>query len=136
AIIGSDTALRVLETYAIDSRSAVVKELINAWNYFDRDIYAKMIISKTFKGENIRFFNLPSLSGFQYITNSKNLDLHNFEHVSDLSPLANLTQLTSLSLHNFGPVNDLSPLTNLTRLTFLSIGYFKQVSDLSPLANL
>jgi AAA+ ATPase superfamily predicted ATPase len=137
ALIGGDAALEVLVGYADDTRSIVVSELVRAWDFFDRQIYAEYILSLTFQNTtSLRLERLPSLIGIPIFTSLTSLTLSNCLHVSDLSPLANLSQLTSLTLSNCPQVSDLSPLANLSQLTSLTLSNCPQVSDLSPLANL
>jgi hypothetical protein len=117
ALIGGDNALEVLEGYANDSRSTVINELLRAWDYFDRETFARRILTHTFRINSVlRLSNPPSLDGMQYFTNLTSLNLTNCSQVSDLSPLAGLTQLTSLVLTNCSQVSDLSPLAEITQL--------------------
>ncbi|CEK40127.1 immunoglobulin-like domain-containing protein [Paraclostridium sordellii] len=86
---------------------------------------------------------IKNISGLEYCTNLKTLDLGNdnilnnnmSNQISDISPLAGLTNLTTLSLRGNFKVSDISPLAGLTNLTNLSLEY-NQISDISPLAGL
>jgi len=139
ALIGSDAALEMLEKYANDTRSTVTNELLRAWDSFDRETFARRVLSQTFRNRpGLYLEHLSSLHAIQYFTSTKltSLTLSNCSQVRDLTPLANLTQLTSLTLRDCAQVSDLSPLANLTQLTSLTLRDCAQVSDLSPLANL
>ena len=137
ALIGGEVAQDMLEDYATDMRAEVVDELLKAWDFFDRDSYAKRILSRALRNKfDLRLARIPSLDGFQYLTQLTSLELHGSQQLSDLSPLAALTQLTSLYLSDCQQIRDLSPLASLTQLTSLSLTGCQQVSDLSPLAGL
>ncbi len=124
ALIGGETALEMLEGYAKDKRSTVIHELLRAWDSFDREDFARRVLSRTYlnRAELILSNSLPTFSGLQYFTNLTKLNLPNTQ-ASDLSPLANLTQLTSLTLQGT-QASDLSPLANLTQLTSLDLDPF------------
>jgi len=130
--------LSVLEQeYVNDRRGPVVKELIKAWDSFDREVYASRVLSQTWQNSrDLRLERLPSLEGVQYFTNISRLTLYECPQVSDLSPLAKMLQLTYLFMSRFPQVSDLSPLANLPQLSELTLYQCPQVSDLSPLARL
>jgi len=141
-LIKGDAALDVLKGYATDNHSTVMNELIKGWDYFDREAYAKYILSQIFHNRtslsrnDLNMEYLPSLNGFQYFTSLTSLDLSSCQQVRDLSPLASLTSLTSLNLRECEQISDLSPLASLTSLTSLDLSSCQQVRDLSPLASL
>jgi len=137
ALIAGDAALDKLEEYANDSREAVVNELLKAWDSFDRETYARRVLSRTFRDTSrLRLERLPSVDGIQYFTNLTELDLAGCEQISDLSPLASLTQLKRLDLAGCKQISNLGPLASLTQLTELDLVDCEQVSDLGPLASL
>ena len=124
-LIKGDAALDVLKGYATDNHSTVMNELIKGWDYFDREAYAKYILSQIFHNRtslsrnDLNMEYLPSLNGFQYFTSLTSLDLSSCQQVRDLSPLASLTSLTSLDLSRCWQVRDLSPLAKLSNLQSL-----------------
>jgi hypothetical protein len=129
--------LNVLEGYANATHNMVVKELIRGWDSFDREAYAKRILSHTWRNEKeLSLERLPSLEGIQYFTNIARLTLLGCPQVVDLSPLAHLPQLSRLFLSLCPRVHDLSPIGNLTQMTELGLYNCSLVSDLSPLASL
>ena len=137
ALLGGDTALEVLEGYANDSRSTVLNELLRAWDYFDRETFARRVLSHTMQYHSfLKLSNPPTLDGINYLVSLTSLEIENCLQISDLSPLAGLTQLTELHLYSSLQVSDLSPLAGLTQLTELLLTLGSQVSDLSPLAGL
>ena len=133
-LIGDDTALEMLEGYAEDTRSTVINELYRAWDSFDRETFARRILSRTYRSmSHLNLVDIPSLEGIQYFTNLTSLNIDGFQ-VSDLTPLAGLTNLTSLNIGS-SRASDLTPLAGLTNLTSLNIPR-SQASDLTPLAGL
>jgi len=137
SIIGGDLALDMLEGYANDDREGVISELLRAWDAFDRETYARRILSQTLRNKtSLPLEHLPSLDGMQYFTNLTQLDLSGCAQVNDLTPLAGLTSLIKLDLSGCAQVSDLTPLAGLTSLTWLNLSGCAQVSDLTPLAGL
>src|SRR5258708_7410138 len=137
AVIGSDSALEGLEGYANNAPPPIVDELLNAWNSFERETYARQVLSDALRySSNLSMEDLPSLDGFQYFTGLTELHLSGCAAVSDLSPLKDLTQLTRLHLSDCSAVSDFSPLAALTELLELHLSDCSAVSDFSPLAGL
>ena len=137
SVIGSDSALEVLEGYANNAPPPIVDELLNAWNSFKRETYARQVLSDALRySSNLSMEDLPSLDGFQYFTGLTELHLSGCAAVSDLSPLKDLTQLTRLHLSDCSAVSDFSPLAALTELLELHLSDCSAVSDFSPLKGL
>lgn len=136
AHIGSDTALDVLANYTSDDRDEVIDELLQAWNFFDRKLYAQRVVSNLLKNPEAISRHLTSLEGVQHLTDITALQLSECWQIEDLTPLAHLTQLTHLSLAGCWKVKDLTPLARLTRLTFLDLEGCVNLCDLSPLRRL
>jgi hypothetical protein len=137
ALIGGDAALDILKEYATDTRPAVVNELLKGWDYFEKDTYARHVVSQTFEANpGISLELLSSLDGFQYLTNLSYLNLSGCGQISDLSPLAGLTSLSSLDLSYCGQISDLSPLAGLTTLSSLILYGCERVHDLTVLSKL
>lgn len=137
SVIGSDSALEMLERYANNASPTIVDELLNAWDSFERETYARQVLSHALQNSSdLSLENLPSLDGFQYFTNLTELHLSGCVEVSDLSPLKNLTQLTKLHLSDCSAVTDLSPLAALTELMELHLTGCAEVRDLSSLEGL
>ena len=68
ATIGGDAALETLEGYASDERGIVVKELVKAWDAFDRGDYARRVLSPMLQMKpNTYLERLSSLDGSQYL---------------------------------------------------------------------
>lgn len=84
----------------------------------------------------ISFSRISDLSGIQFCTNLKVLDLRGGANFSDMTPMKNLLSLQELYISEGGGglISDLSPLQNLTQLQSLSLTCPK-LSDISPLQN-
>ena len=80
-------------------------------------------------------WDIRDLTGLEYATNLRRLDLSGNRSLSDVSPLSKLSQLDRLILRDCA-VSDLSPLSGLLRLRTLDLSFNQVVSDLSPLAGL
>ncbi len=139
-IIGGDAALDMLEGYANDWRMAVVTELVKAWDAFDRETYARRILSKMFPNPSaLAISHLSSVDGLQHFTDPmklKRLELYNGHRLSDLTPLAGLTNLMMLRVYGGQWLSDLTPLAGLTNLRELDLSFCTRLSDLTPLAGL
>jgi hypothetical protein len=137
SLIGGDAAYDMLEGYASDTREVVVDELLKAWDAFDREKYAKSILSKAVENRSeLSFTQLSSLDGIQYLTNLTSLNLIDCSQLSDISALAGLTNLTRLGLAGCSQLNDISALAQLTNLISLDLRGCSQLSDISALAQL
>jgi hypothetical protein len=123
SLIGTEAALEALEGYANDTRSKVYDELLKAWESFDREDYAKRVLSQTLrKRTELHLERHSSLEGMQYLTALTSLDLRNCPQLSDLAPLASLITLTSLRLHSCPQVKDISALIELRNLETIISG--------------
>jgi len=165
ALISGEVSLDVLDGYADETRQTVLVELGRAWDSFDREMYARKILSQlSIASTALRLFGISSLEGIQFLpnltlpnltllslshcdqmtdlaplaslTNLTMLNLDGCEQVSALTPLASLSNLTTLALYDCGQVTNLAPLASLTNLTSLNLTYCGQVTDLAPLAYL
>ncbi|KPU43701.1 N-acetylmuramoyl-L-alanine amidase LytC precursor [Oxobacter pfennigii] len=76
---------------------------------------------------------IEDLSGLQYFTNLKSLDLGQND-IEDISPLGSLVKLETLRLDN-NYIEDITPLRNLTNLTYLDLKV-NYISNISPLKSL
>src|SRR5260370_29539136 len=112
----------MLEGYADDTRPLVIDELYNAWDFFDREAYAKWVLSQTLRSRtdlHLRLEGFSSLDSIQYFTNLTALNLLECAQVNNLNPLVGLTQLLSLNLSRCFHSNILNVigLTSLKSLT-------------------
>lgn len=137
SLIGGDAALETLKSYAEGEDQEIIDELLRAWAYFDREQYAREILSRSLRNRtDLSLDNLPSIDGIQYFTHLRTLSLSNCKEVDELTHLSGLVQLTSLALSGCSQVRDLSPLTGLTQLVSLDLSSCDAVSDLTPLQGL
>jgi hypothetical protein len=100
--IGGEAALTALEGYAGDARKTVGKELLKAWDSFDREEYVRRIpIASRLDVQEMVY--ISGLEGLRYLSPEKldscaNLRVSRLPQVSDLSPLAGLANLSSVRL--------------------------------------
>ena len=128
-LIGGDSALKTLESYASDQRDIVKAELGRGWNIFNRDEYIKRILSKS----NSLNLNRPSsLDGIEGHSSLRFLDIINASHVYDLSVLCDL-HLRSLRIRNSPYLHEIEPLANIRTLETLSLELCPILRDLKPL---
>ena len=99
----------------------------------EAEAVTELVLSIDYQQEPVEGTQIKDISGLEYFTNLKNLELH-FHAITDISPLAGLVKLESLSLGG-NPVADISPLSGLTNLGWLTL-FNCQAEDYSPLANL
>lgn len=78
--------------------------------------------------------SITDISGLEYCTNLRRLELSQNGGLRDLSALSKLDKLEHLGLFLSG-VSDLRPLKNLTSLQYLNLAW-SSVSDISPLLKL
>ncbi len=77
---------------------------------------------------------IAELSGIEYCTNLRALDLGRTHQISDISSLSSLTNLQTLYLRG-NQITDISPLSNLINLQDLHLED-NRISDISPLSSL
>jgi Leucine-rich repeat (LRR) protein len=132
AIIGGDAALDMLEGYAGDSREAMIDELLKAWDAFDKEVYARRVLSVTFRDRSdLHLERLSSIDGIQYFTDLTSLDLTGCSQLKDLTPLMGLMGLTSLNLSYCSQLKDLTPLNGLSSLIKLNLMGCTRLNQLS-----
>lgn len=131
-LIGGDEALQLLDSYADDQRVRVQRELVRAWDNFDRVEYAQRILSKSL---DVRLERATSLEGLQQLKNVRYLS-KGWGDIRDLAPVANLTSLVGLKLLGCTGVSDLTPLEGLKNLKHLQLYHCRKLKDLTPLSSL
>ena len=87
--IGSEDALTMLETYVDINNSEINNELINGWDEFNIEDYAKRILT------NIREISSTDLSKIQYLPNLENLTI---AHADSIDLLINSFNIRRLEL--------------------------------------
>jgi len=112
-------------------RSAVEDKVNKDW---DETIYKSDVIDITTL--NARSEGITDLSGLEYFTNLRTLDLGN-NSLEKLTPLTKLTNLQTLKLSN-NELKDINALKGLTSLTYLDISdnYIKDFTPLKYLTKL
>ncbi|WP_217501824.1 NACHT domain-containing protein [Streptomyces lunaelactis] len=143
ALIGGDSALNLLAGYTEDRRPEVHTELVEAWEYFDPDVYANRVLSRLPLKDVMLVLKHPSQwtaagrlrearqihvsypfeSSLRRISELPELDLLWIPRIvndNDLAPLRDRPGLARLAFATGTPelpLNDLTPLTSLTALT-------------------
>jgi hypothetical protein len=122
-MIGTPAALDMLEPYGPDIRSTVVKELLGAWSVFDRNEYARRVLSKS-KGlwGGLRVDAAESLEGVRYLSNLSRIEIRSRTELLDkhISEFSNLLQLNSIKIRSSGKF-DMGSLSRLSKLLSISV---------------
>lgn len=139
ALTGSDDALPLLVGYAQDSRPKVVRELEEAWLYFDPERFANTVLADAplddgmFTARSRRL--LPHLPQLRHLTSTLvRLDPH--ERVTDLSELCALPGLFFVDSWCSEESMDMSPLADHPELQYLGLYEPDRFASLSTLAGL
>ncbi|MGA5525243.1 NACHT domain-containing protein [Streptomyces pseudogriseolus] len=134
ALIGGEEALELLAGYVGDTRMNVVDALIQAWGYFDADIYADEILSRLpLQGREVRVTHSRQLSS----VNRLNLTHLRLEIVArDLQFLSQVNPLLGLWIDALGYGADLTVLRNHPGLKYLMVFGLDSPSGTSALAEL
>ncbi|MFI6298637.1 NACHT domain-containing protein [Nonomuraea sp. NPDC050790] len=158
-LVNGPRALEMLAGYAGDTREVVLSELLTGWRYFDPDMYAEHVLSRTaltprllwihtkgqFKAlDRIQpqrgIFTLSALKDdlsplLRHRDSLTTLGALGFRQVVDLSPLRSFTSLESLALgHNC--FENLAFLASLPQLTDVTLFGLAQITDYAPLRTL
>lgn len=121
ALIGGGAALDLLNGYAEDARIDVHRELVQAWQYFDPDEYARRVLAKLALDDIALHLSHPSQWGAATRLRSARRIGINFPFASGLAALKELPRFTSLSIPRLVDENDLSPLADRPELTYLVV---------------
>ena len=157
-LIGGDEALAALAQYKNDRRLTVIKELLRGWDSFDRELYAKEVLSAVQLGptglelsdpESLRYVHLLPLVGsvsykpsasslhFDELPNGDRitqLEISRAWHPQDLPGVASLTSLRNLKLSGIPRLERLPELPESLRS--LTVEFCGQLEDFSALAQL
>ncbi|MFH9067380.1 NACHT domain-containing protein [Streptomyces coeruleorubidus] len=160
AIVGGDGALSLISRHARDKRVTVQREIRQAWEYFDAEEYASMVLSKNPEYWTSLEVYLPHMlpalrhltelreltvacpvQGAEWMRGLKNLEVLHFQRgatglaFGDIA--AALPQLRGLSMMTRESVGSFSHLSGLQHLEYLNIFRSKGVDfDLSPFPRL
>jgi hypothetical protein len=142
SLIGGDMGLRLIASLAARESDAVYNALIRAWPLFDPEEYARVVLSSSPHGRELRIEDpglicalryIPelnwltvnfaaghgNLSFIQGLPQLSNLNIQKDPRLHDLNPLGSHQALERLLLHCEGPL-DLGPLTTLPKLSNLT----------------
>jgi len=125
SLVGGGAALAQLQGYASDWRQTVHRELLNAWDSFDRTEYARQVLSKLAPESLALLFRtcvLPSFEGVQHLPNLKQLRGVVYQP-SNLSTLVGQSSMRQLSL--YVSHNGKFDLTLISKLSELESFHFR-----------
>jgi hypothetical protein len=133
-LIGSNDALSALEGYGSDIRVTVEKEIGRSWDEFDRNDFARRVLSKA---EALRIPSLSSLEGFEHLSHVSNLQISEPVDLTELTRLAQFLSLAFLWFRGNDKATDLQPLSVFSKLNRLTIaGGFTKVINLNPITEI
>ncbi|MET9454881.1 NACHT domain-containing protein [Streptomyces canus] len=139
AIVGGDGALSLISRHARDKRVTVQREIRQAWEYFDAEEYAKMVLSKNPEYWTSMEVYLPHmLSGLRHLPELRELEIfcpvQGVEWMQGLGKLQRLQISRGVTGLSFAAMSVACPeLRSLTLMTRESVDSFV---DLSGLRNL
>ncbi|MFA9477743.1 NACHT domain-containing NTPase [Phycisphaerales bacterium AB-hyl4] len=137
AEIGTESAFAALTQYTNERRATVIRELLRAWDSFDRESYAKEVVSSILSGRHSFVCDdVADFSGFQYFNSLRRLRVLNCWSAPTLSPLRDLPRLESLRLSRNSRIENLEDLRGLSHLTSLALSHFRALKDIEGLTSL
>jgi hypothetical protein len=158
-MINGPEALRKLARYASDPRAKVQDELIAAWDYFDPEEYARLVLADApLRRGCVNTENIAALPAMSQLRNLRRLSV-NLPRGAPLDCLAGVPSLDYVSARGIPPdsipalashqelrgvhliqihgkINDLSPLFGLRKLEYLYLYPGHGMPDISFLAHL
>ncbi|QOV35329.1 NACHT domain-containing protein [Streptomyces ferrugineus] len=135
ALIGGEEALGVLEGFVGDGRDDVVRALIDAWAYFDAELYADRVLSRMpLKARSVKLTHSGQWRPLTRLESVTSLEIgYPFMEFAALSELSALTDLVLFELR--GEV-DLQVLRSHPALDFLALIGDMSVKHLGALREL
>ncbi|KDN74178.1 ATP-binding protein [Streptomyces olindensis] len=120
ALIGGAEALGLLVRYAEDTREEVIEALIEAWGYFDADVYADRVLTGVpLQGRQVTVTHSGQLRALRRLPTIDRLWIS--PPVTDVSVLTGMSSLTQLEFGHLQGDIDLSGLTSQTSLRRLTL---------------
>lgn len=130
-LIGSNDALSALEGYGGDNRSNVEEEIGRSWDEFDRNDFARRVLSKA---KELRIPSVSSLEGFEHLSHLSRLYISEPVDLTELARVARFLDLTYLWFEGNNKATTLQPLSAFSKLNNLTIpSGFKNVTSLNAL---
>lgn len=139
AIVGGDGALSLISRHARDKRVTVQREIRQAWEYFDAEEYAQMVLSKNPEYWASMEIYLPHmLSGLRHLPELRDLEIacpvQGVEWMQGLEKLQRLQFSRGVSGISFSAMSAAFPqLRSLTLMTRESVDSFAGLSGLRHL---
>ena len=150
AYIGTDEALSILaQVYTSDARRRVVGELLRVWDFFDREAFARQVLSEMLRQHpSLPIPALPSFDGIGAVLGVDALTITSPDYVtafdsdrrtvdfSGLSTLKNLKRLTIAHCRQSFDLDVVGPMLGLVDLRLTGFSKFANLHALSRLTNL
>jgi hypothetical protein len=135
-LTGNPEALRHLVCYARDDRSEVQSELIECWQYFDPERYAREVLADApLVGGRIHIRHLRFVRYLEHLRHIQKVTLYTAsgERINDLREIGAITRLAAISVHTSANVIDLGELIPQPTLTEVSVYSAARYTNLSAL---
>jgi NACHT domain len=138
-LTGDREVLPLLATYAQDPRRDVQQELIECWQYFDPERYAREVLADApLDNGHIQINRLRYVPHLQYLgqMTSSALWCGDDEWVTDLRIVDSISNLTIVHVRAAATTIDLAPLSDARKLIVISIRGAMRYTGLAALADL
>jgi hypothetical protein len=135
SLIGGDEAISALASYGTDHRRTVVRELLNAWQSFDAEDYARRVLADSpLDNGNVQLqIAGPTFVGLGFLNNLTGITVQNCRRLRTLEGLSVAKKLRSVNLQQANRIADLTPLRDLQCLEDLQLSAIHLVQSLEPL---
>lgn len=132
-LIGGEAGLHALKAFAYDPRVTVARELIRGWDYFDREDYAREVLSHS--GLDYGWVLVRDVEGMAaavHLNRLQRLHLMLPSSIENLSQIPNLELVTSLEVPYDSALLTLDGIGDCVRLRGLSVsgGHVRSVPRL------
>ena len=138
AITGSTAGMAVIASYLPFIRSSQLKSaLLDAWQYFDAEEYAKVILARVPFGEyNVRFTNVETLSVAPIIRSLRKVEIDLHAGDIDFTTWGRLNSLRELDCSKFGGLSTLAGLSEIQGLKRLNLSGRTTLSNFEEIGTL
>jgi hypothetical protein len=137
ALIGTPAAMEQLAGYGAARRISLVRELVRAWEAFDRDVYAQEVMSDSpLQNGALSIVGADALGFLASLKRLRHLRVDAGRGEVDLLGLSRATQLETLELSAAGDLADLTPLAGMERLRVLTLRGLDELETLAGVESL
>lgn len=141
SLVGGTAALRTIAKYASDPRPPVIREVVSAWDRFEADTFARIVLAHcsfplrvASEGQATACNNLPNVRDVTCVgpgsverlmprlpTNLTSIGIHDDEELQDFSALSRFPDLRNLRLSECRNLWNLSTIVDCSKLEFLDL---------------